>query len=174
MSVSASMKISLIVAKSKNNVIGNNNQLPWRLPADLAHFKKMTIGKPIIMGRKTFESIGRPLPGRRNIVVSRDKQLMIAGCEVFHSIDDALNAVKTEQEVIIIGGANLYGQVLNRAHCIYMTVIDAAFEGDAFFPELNQDHWKLVSEKKYTADEKNKYSYVFLVFERSVVSAENQ
>lgn len=160
------MKISLIVAKSKNNVIGKNNQLPWHLPADLKHFKQITMGKPIIMGRKTFDSIGKPLPGRRNMIISRDKQLFVEGCEVFNSIDDALSAVKNEPEVMIIGGANLYAQTMSRAKCIYLTLIDAEIEGDTFFPELNQE-WKLVSEEKFSADEKNLYPYCFQCYEKA-------
>lgn len=159
------MKISLVVAKSKNNVIGKNNQLPWYLPADLKHFKNVTMGKPIIMGRKTFDSIGKPLPGRRNIIISHQQNLFIDGCDVFHSIDDAFNAVKTEKEVMIIGGANLYAQILDRAHCIYLTIIDAEFDGDAFFPELNQE-WKLISDEKFSHDEKNKYDYRFEVWSK--------
>jgi len=161
------MKISFVVAKSRNNVIGKNNQLPWQLPADLAHFKKITIGKPIIMGRKTFDSIGKPLPGRRNIIISRDKNLRVEGCDVFHSIDDALNAVKTEVEVMIIGGENLFAQTLARANCIYLTVIDADFEGDTFFPELNHNEWKLIAEEKYLPDEKNVYAYQFQLYQKS-------
>lgn len=160
------MKISLIVAKSKNSVIGKNNQLPWHLPADLKHFKQITLGKPIIMGRKTFDSIGKPLPGRRNIIISRDKKLLIEGCDVFHSIDDALNAVKHESEVMIIGGANLYAQTIARATYIYVTLIDAEMEGDTFFPELNQQ-WKLVSDEKFPADEKNTYPYCFQIYKNS-------
>ena len=118
------MKISLVVAKSKNNVIGKNNQLPWHLPADLKHFKNLTMGKPIIMGRKTFDSIGKPLPGRRNIIISHQPNLFIDGCEVFHSIDDALSALKNETEVMIIGGANLYAQTIERASRLYLTEID--------------------------------------------------
>ncbi|OGT42395.1 MAG: hypothetical protein A3F13_03365 [Gammaproteobacteria bacterium RIFCSPHIGHO2_12_FULL_40_19] len=162
------MKLSLIVAKSKNNVIGKNNQMPWHLPADLKHFKQITMGKPIIMGRKTFDSIGKPLPGRRNMIISRDTKLSIAGCDVFHGIDDALKAVKNEPEVMIIGGANLYEQTLARAHCIYLTLIDAEFEGDTFFlaPELNKE-WQLVSEEKFPADDKNLFSYAFQVYKKS-------
>ncbi len=159
------MKISLIVAKSKNNVIGKNNQLPWHLPADLKHFKTITMGKPIVMGRKTFDSIGKPLPGRRNIIISRDKNFYAHGCDVFHSIDDALYAVKNEKEVMIIGGENLFLQLLDRAQCIYMTIIDAEFEGDAFFPELN-NAWKLISEEKFLLDEKNVYAYRFLIYKK--------
>lgn len=160
------MKISLIVAKSKNNVIGKNNQMPWHLPADLKHFKNITMGKPIIMGRKTFDSMGKPLPGRRNIIISRDKNLLIQGCEVFNSVDEALNAVRNELEVMIIGGANLYLQTLTRANCIYLTIIDAEFEGDTFFPELNKT-WQLISEEKFLADEKNLFPYCFQVYKKT-------
>lgn len=159
------MKISLIVAKSKNDVIGKNNQLPWHLPADLKHFKQITMGKPIIMGRKTFESIGKPLPGRRNIIISRDKNLLIHGCDVFHSIDDAFKAVKTEKEVMIIGGADLFSHCLSRADCIYLTVIDAEFDGDTFFAKLDNT-WKMTSEEKHLPDEKNKYAYCFQIWQK--------
>lgn len=162
------MKISFVVAKSRNHVIGKDNQLPWQLPADLAHFKKLTMGKPIIMGRKTFDSIGKPLPGRRNIVISRDLHLKIEGCEVFHSIDDALNTVKTEPEVMIIGGENLFAQTLSRANCIYLTVIDADFEGDTFFSAINLSEWKLISEEVFSPDPKNQYAYCFKKYERVV------
>ncbi|MCX7122055.1 MAG: dihydrofolate reductase [Gammaproteobacteria bacterium] len=158
------MTISLIVAKSKNHVIGNNNQLPWHLPADLKHFKRVTMGKPIIMGRKTFESIGKPLPGRRNIIISRDKTHMINGCDVFYSLEDALSAVKAEPEIMIIGGANLFFQTQSIATTIYLTVIDAEFQGDAFFPALNHDVWQLTTEEKHFPDEKNLYSYRFQVW----------
>lgn len=158
------MKISLVVAKSRNNVIGKNNQLPWHLPADLKHFKNVTMGKPIVMGRKTFDSIGKPLPGRRNIIISRDKNLHVDGCDVFHSIDDALHALKNEVEIMIIGGENLFLQVLDRAHHIYLTVIDANFEGDTFFPALNH-HWKLIEEECHSPDERNVYEYRFQLWE---------
>lgn len=158
------MKISLIVARSQNNVIGKDNKMPWHLPADLKHFKAVTMGKPIVMGRKTFESIGRALPGRRNIVMSCQKDLVLAGCDVFHTMDDVLEAVHSASEVMIIGGANLYAQWLDRVDCIYMTVVEAEFDGDAFFPELNKTDWQLVSEEKHFPDDKNKYSYRFQVW----------
>lgn len=158
------MIISLVVAKSKNNVIGKNNQLPWHLPADLKHFKKITMGKPIIMGRKTFDSIGKPLPGRRNIIITRNKNYSAKGCDIFYSIDEAFNALKNETEVMIIGGANLYLQTLMRASCIYLTEIDVTIEGDAFFPALPVNEWKLISEEKFPADEKNSYAYRFQVW----------
>lgn len=159
------MKLSLIVAQARHNVIGYRNRLPWHLPSDLRHFKTLTMGKPIIMGRKTFDSIGKPLLGRRNIVISRDTTLQIAGVEIFHSIDEALNVVKTAEEVMIIGGANLYAQTLHRAACIYMTIIDAEFNGDVFFPPLN-DEWNLQSEENCLPDKNNKYLYRFLVYAR--------
>ena len=158
--------ISFILAQSKNNVIGKNNQLPWHLPADLQHFKRVTMGKPIIMGRKTFDSIGKPLLGRRNIIISRDEKLLIAGCDVFSSIDHAIHSVKNESEIMIIGGANLFLQTLPRANKIYLTVIDENFEGDVFFPELNAKEWKMISEEKHSVDEKNKYAYSFQVWWR--------
>lgn len=160
------MQISLIIAKSQNNVIGLNNQLPWYLPADLAQFKSITMGKPIIMGRKTFDSIGKPLPGRRNIVISRDKTLSIDDCEVFFSIDAALDTLKNEKEIMIIGGANIFSQTLPFAHKIYLTVIEEDFEGDTFFPQLNLDEWKLIADEKHLPDEKNKYIYSFQVYTR--------
>lgn len=162
------MTLSLIVVKSINHVIGNNNQLPWHLPADLAHFKKITLGKPIIMGRKTADSIGKPLPGRRNIVISRDKKLQMAGYDIFCTIDDALHAVKNEPEIIIIGGANVFLQTLSIAHTVYLTIIDAKFEGDTFFPDLNPAEWKLILEEKYMPDEKNVYPYRFLKYVRRI------
>ena len=128
------MSISLVVAKSKNNVIGKDNKLPWHLPADLQHFKNITINKSIIMGRKTFESIGKPLPNRRNIIISRNRHFIASGCEIFSSIDNALNAAKKESEIMIIGGENIFAQTIDRADRIYLTVIDAEFDGDTFFP----------------------------------------
>ncbi|OGT27092.1 MAG: dihydrofolate reductase [Gammaproteobacteria bacterium RIFCSPLOWO2_02_FULL_42_14] len=155
------MKLSLIAAVSSNRVIGNNNRLPWHLPADLKHFKNLTLGKPVIMGRKTFDSIGKPLPNRRNIVISRDKNLVIAGCEIFYSIDSALQAVSSEPEVMIIGGANLYAQTIARADQLYLTIIDAKIDGDAFFPAWDKNQWQLISQERHEADEKNQYAYCF-------------
>src|SRR3989338_7976714 len=157
------MKLSLIAAVSSNRVIGNNNRLPWHLPADLKHFKNLTLGKPVIMGRKTFDSIGKPLPDRKNIIISHNKNFSAVGCDVFHSIDDALTAVKTEKEVMIIGGAHLFHQVLDQADCIYMTIVNVECEGDTFFPALNNT-WRCISEEKHESDEKNAYPYQFLVY----------
>ncbi|HLB55997.1 MAG TPA: dihydrofolate reductase [Coxiellaceae bacterium] len=160
------MSISLVVAKSKNNVIGKDNKLPWHLPADLQHFKNITINKSIIMGRKTFESIGKPLPNRRNIIISRNRHFIASGCEIFSSIDNALNAAKKESEIMIIGGENIFAQTIDRADRIYLTVIDAEFDGDTFFPELNK-HWKLKSEEKFLSNENNKYAYCFQMWTKS-------
>ena len=157
------MKISIIVAQSRNGVIGKNNQLPWHLPADLKHFKAVTMGKPIVMGRKTFESIGRPLPGRKNIVISRQRNFQAPGCAVFHSIDEALASLVQESEIMVIGGANIYEQFIDKADRIYRTVVDVSVEGDVYFPELPSNEWVLESEESFLADEKNQLNYAFQV-----------
>ena len=161
------MLISLIVAYSKNRTIGKNNQLPWHLPADLKRFKQITLGKPIVMGRKTFESIGRPLPDRRNIVISRgDKKF--EGCELFSSLEAALLALKNETEIMIIGGATLFAQALPFAQKIYATEIDADIEGDTFFPEIDKDAWEIISEEVHLPDEKNQYLFKFRTIQRKI------
>lgn len=164
------MHISAIVAISENRVMGKNNQLPWHLPADLRHFKEITLGKPIIMGRKTFESIGRPLPGRQNIVITRDKTFQAPGCSVFHSIDSALSALN-EEEAFIIGGAQLFEQMMPRIECIYLTIIHENFEGDVVFPELDISQWKEIDRLDCQPDEKNMYSYSFITLCRCYVEA---
>ena len=161
------MIISLIVAYSKNRTIGKNNQLPWYLPADLKHFKQITLGKPIVMGRKTFESIGRPLPGRRNIIISRgDKKF--EGCELFSSLEAALLALKNETEIMIIGGATLFAQTLPFVQKIYATEIDADIEGDTFFPEIDKDAWELIAEEMHLPDEKNQFLCKFKTIQRKI------
>ena len=160
------MIVSIVDAKSKNNVIGKNNALPWHLPADLKHFKAVTMGKPILMGRKTFESIGRLLPGRRNIIISRDKNYVAAGCDVFSSIDDALHALAHEAEIMIIGGATIYEQILSRTNRIYLTEVDVQIAGDAFFPDINWQHWRLVSDERHVSDDKNPHAYCFQLWEK--------
>ncbi|MCB1827108.1 MAG: type 3 dihydrofolate reductase [Coxiellaceae bacterium] len=157
--------ISLIVAMAKNRVIGKDQQMPWHLPADLAHFKKVTMNKPIIMGRKTFESIGRPLPGRRNIVITR-QSIEIPGCDVCHSLEEALEAVAGEDEAMIIGGGNLYRQALSMAKRLYLTFIDLEVDGDTTFPEWNPSEWKEVSKTVHQPDQKNLYSYQFVTLEK--------
>lgn len=160
------MKISLIVAKSKNNVIGKNNQLPWHLPADLQYFKKLTMGHHMIMGRKTYESIGKPLPGRTSIIITSNKDYSAPGCIIAHSLKDAINAAKKDEEVFIIGGAAVFTEALHLADIIYLTEIHENFEGDVFFPELDFLSWKLVKKEHHNPDEKNKYSYSFAQYEK--------
>lgn len=160
------MIISIIVAYAKNRAIGKNNQLPWHLPADLKHFKTLTMGKPIVMGRKTFESIGKPLPGRRNIVISRTKTF--ENCENFQSLDDALKTLQAESEIMIIGGATIYAQALPMTNRIYATEVDTVIqEADAFFPEINQRAWKEIAVETHMPDEKNAFGYRFVTFERN-------
>jgi len=160
------MRISLIVALARNRVIGRDNQLPWRLSADLQHFKGLTMGKPIVMGRKTYESIGRPLPGRTNIVVTRDSSFSAAGCRVVHSIDEALVAAGGADEVMIMGGENLYSQLLPRADRLYLTEVQAEVSGDAWFPEFDETQWQELERESHRADEKNEFDYDFVVLAR--------
>lgn len=144
------MKVSLIAAQSRNRVIGQNNQLPWHIPEDLRFFKQTTLGKPIIMGRKTFDSIGRPLPGRLNIVVTRDNAWQRDGVVAVESVEAALDAAKAEastkqiDEVMVVGGAEIYRLALPYADCLYLTEIDIEIDGDAHFPALDSDQWQLV------------------------------
>ena len=161
-------KISLIVAIAQNRVIGKNNQMPWHFPADLKHFKKVTYGSPIIMGRKTFESIGKPLPGRKSIIISRQKDysLNFDSVEIVHSFSDAAKAAKDYEEAFVIGGSDIYKLALPFAEKIYMTKLDLEVAGDTYFPELDSQKWTLVDEEHHQADEKNPHDYSFLVFER--------
>lgn len=160
------MKISIIVAMDSNGVIGKDNELPWHLPADLQHFKKTTMGKPILMGRKTWESIGRPLPGRTNIVITRDSDYQADGCIVVSSIDAAMAAAGEQDEVMVIGGAEFYRQVLPRADTLYLTRIHASFDGDVVFPGLRASDWREVERSDQSADEKNPHDYSFIRLER--------
>jgi dihydrofolate reductase len=158
--------LSLIVAMDENRLIGARNQLPWHLPADLALFKRTTMGKPIVMGRKTFESIGRPLPGRRNIVITRDSAFQAPGCEVCHGIDAALAICGADDEVMLIGGASLYQQTLALASCMYITRIHHRFSGDTWFPEFSADSWRIEEEQSFAADESNPYAFTFVKYIR--------
>ncbi|MGE6629692.1 dihydrofolate reductase [Bacillus sp. NPDC077027] len=160
--------ISMIVAMGEGRVIGKDNQMPWHLPADLAYFKKVTGGHTIVMGRKTFESIGRALPNRRNIVLTTSSTFQADGCEVVHSIDDILEIEKTsgEQELFIIGGSKLYEEMLTHADRLYITHICHAFEGDRFFPEFQKAKWTIVSTEKGHRNEKNPYDYEFVIYDR--------
>jgi dihydrofolate reductase len=158
--------LAIIAALSRNRVIGKDNQLPWRLPADLKHFKAVTLGKPVIMGRKTFESIGKPLPGRANIVVSRDPHFHADGIAVAHSLDDALAQAHAAPEIMLIGGAQLYAQALPRAQRLYLTLIDTDIEGDAHFPDYDPSDWRETAREDHAADVNNPYPYSFVVLER--------
>lgn len=160
--------ISFIVAMDKNRIIGKNNQLPWHLPADLKFFKKVTMGHPIVMGRKTFESIGKPLPGRENIIVTRNSSYLAHGCSVFHSLEELIKWSKEkEEEVFFIGGAELFKETFPYADRLYITMIDHEFDGDTYFPEFEESMWKRTSTEVGEKDEKNPYHYSFNIYERN-------
>ena len=160
------MTISLVVAASTNNVIGSDGGLPWHLPDDLRHFKRLTTGNPIVMGRKTFESIGRPLPDRRNIVMTRDPDYMARGCDVVSSVREALDIEADADEVMIIGGGQVYRDFLPHADRIYLTRVQADVEGDTYFPDIDEAGWRLVSSEPHAADEKHAYAFDVMVYER--------
>ena len=160
------MIISLIAALGSNRVIGDKNTLPWHLPADLKHFKELTLGHPVIMGRKTFDSIGRPLPKRRNIVVSRRAGSAITGCEVAGSFNEALRLVKDEPEVFVIGGAQIFEQALPLVHRMYLTMVNHEFPGDTYFPVYDESKWRITNQKKFPGDEENPFPYSFVTLER--------
>lgn len=160
------MIVSMIVAVAKERVIGLNGSMPWHLPADLAHFKRSTMGCPVIMGRKTYDSIGRPLPGRENIILSRSEGLVLEGCTTVGTLEAALLLVNQEAEVFIIGGQQLYQQALPFADRLYLTHIDAEFDGDTFFPDYSIANWNQLSLEKHLADDTNAWSYSFEVLER--------
>lgn len=157
--------ITIIAAMSQHRVIGFAGSMPWHMPADLAHFKKKTLGKPVLMGRKTYESLGKPLPNRRNIVISRRVDFGGKGIEVFHSFEDALYNTK-DPELMIIGGATIFEQALPIADRMVLTFIDANLKGDTFFPEWDQHAWQEVLSVPHKADDKNPYDYQFVDFER--------
>ncbi|MBE9601776.1 dihydrofolate reductase [Pedobacter sp. MC2016-24] len=155
------MIVSAVVAIAENYAIGKNNELLWYLPADLKHFKAVTSGHTVIMGRKTYESIGKPLPNRRNVVVTRKKDLLIPGVEITNGIDEALLLCSGEPEVFIIGGAEIYKSALERTDRIYLTTVHDSFEADAYFPEIDRDQWRETEIEKHLPDEKNKLAYTF-------------
>jgi len=160
------MKLSLIVAMATNRTIGINKQMPWHLSADLKQFKKITMGHPIIMGRKTFESIGRPLPGRQNIVISRDISYQQDGCLVFNDLDAAVQHCADQEEVFVIGGATLYAVTLERADRLYITQINQAFEGDTWFPEIDAADWREVKREDINDDASVDFKYSFISYDR--------
>lgn len=163
------MTLSLIVATSLNHAIGKDNQLLWHLPADLKFFKTTTMGCPVVMGRKTFQSIGRTLPGRKNVVITRDKSFNADNqfdILVVSSLDEALVKLHSESEVFIIGGGEIYNQALDSVDNIYLTLVNTVIEADVFFPEIDKNKFELVWEEKQLADEKNKFDYTFQKFEK--------
>jgi dihydrofolate reductase len=166
------LKLALIVAMAQNRVIGINNNLPWYLPNDLKYFKAVTMGKPVIMGRKTHESIGKPLPGRTNIVITRDASFQAAGCKIVHSLAEAIELAENiclidgGDEVIVMGGAQIYELALADADRLYLTEVHAEIEGDAFFPEVDKQYWQEVAREDYKAEGPNPYAYSFLALDR--------
>jgi len=159
--------ISLIVAMAHNGVIGRNNTLPWRLPEDLKRFKAITLGKPILMGRKTFESIGKPLPGRTNLVLTRDRDWRAAGVVVVHSVDEAIERALGAAELMTIGGAEVYRLLMPVAQRIYLTHVQADVPGDTYFPDFDPTQWVDAQRTTHPADEKNVYAMTFVMLERS-------
>lgn len=167
-----SMRLALIWAMSRNRVIGRNNALPWYLPEDLKYFKRVTMGKPVIMGRKTWESIGRPLPGRTNIIVTRNTDFEAEGAKVVHSLDEAIGMAENialingNEEAVVMGGAEIYRQALPRADRLYLTQVHADVEGDAFFPEFDIERWHELGREDFSASGPNPYDYSFVALER--------
>ena len=161
------MMVSLIVAVDENNGIGKDNKLPWHLPADLKHFKALTTGHPIIMGRKTFESIGKALPNRRNILISRQADYFAEGVSVVSSLDEAFSICKTDDESFVIGGAEIFKYALSLANILYLTVIHHEFDVDTFFPEITKKDWIEAESTTHEPDEKNIYPYTFVKYVRA-------
>ncbi len=166
------MKLNILLCLTNDNILGIKNDLFVKLKDDLKYFKRVTMGKPIIMGRKTFESIGRPLPGRTNIVVTRNESYQAEGIKIVHSLKaalelcDAITLIDGSDEAMVIGGAELYKQALPIADYLYLTEVHAEVEGDAFFPEFNRDQWQEIGRENFTAVEPDPYNYSFLVLEK--------
>lgn len=166
------MKVSLIVAMSENRVIGRQNQMPWHLPDELKYFKRVTMGKPVLMGRNTFESIGKPLPGRDNIIITRNADYEADGISVVTSVEDALDLADSLSgndpiaEAMVIGGAQIFAATLPIADRLYLTEVHAIIDGDVFFPEFPRERWRVVARDEHAADAKNPYAYSVLVLER--------
>lgn len=158
--------ISIIVAVAKNGVIGDKNTLLWHLREDMIHFRTTTSGHPVVMGRKTYDSIGRPLPKRTNVVITRDTNLAIEGCTVVHSLEEAVAMFDKNEEVFIIGGAQIYAQALAIADRIYLTVIDKEYEGDTSFPEIDYSAWKEISREEYVRGEEFEHPFAFITLEK--------
>ncbi len=162
------MIISIIAAMDRNHLIGDKNQLPWHLPADFAHFKSVTMGKPIVMGRKTFESIGKPLPGRTNIVLSRNPDIQFEGVECVGSFEEAVALVADAEELMVIGGSAIYEMLMPRVDRMYITYVDGEFKGDAWFPEFDESQWSEKEVSVRESDEKNLYGCRFVTLEKII------
>ncbi len=160
-----SQYVTIVVAISQNHAIGKNNQLLWNLPRDLKHFKDITTGHTVIMGRKTYDSVGKPLPKRRNIIITR-QNITIEGCEVVSSIEDALALCADEEEVFVVGGAEIYRQAMHLVNRIYLTIVKKDFEADSFFPPIDEKEWKTVAQEDFEPDEKNPLPFSFITLER--------
>ena len=160
-------RISIVVAMAMNRTIGINNTLPWRCPEDLNHFKALTMGHPMIMGRKTFDSIGKPLPGRVTVVVTRDRGLKVEGCLIAHSLPEAIAACTGDEEIFVVGGAELYAQALPLVDRLYITEIQQEVEGDAHFPEFNRAEWQEVSRERFRQETPQPLEYHFVTYCRN-------
>ena len=167
-----SIRLSMMVAKASNNVIGRNNKLPWYLPNDLKYFKQVTFGKPVIMGRKTWESLKGPLPGRTNIVITRQQQYLAEGAKVVATVDEAITMaenvafIEGQEEAVIMGGAEIYALALPQTQRLYLTEVHAEVDGDTFFPEYDTSEWKEIGREDFPAEGPNPYDYSFVVYER--------
>lgn len=160
------MPVSIIVAFDENRLIGRDNGLPWHLPADLKHFKQITMGHYMIMGRKTFESIGKPLPGRTSVVITRQEGLQFEGCIMASSLEDAIHKCPTNEDVFVIGGADVFNQAIQSCDSLHTTLIHHQFEGDTHFQEINPSEWEMISREDFTADEKNPWAYSYIDYKR--------
>ena len=158
--------LSIIAAMANNRVIGLNNEMPWHLPRELQHFKQTTVAKPIIMGRTTFDSLGGALPSRHNLVVSRQQHLTLPNAEICHNIDQAITLTQQEEEVMIIGGASIYQQTINRVDRMYLTFIDLTVTGDTFFPEWNETQWRRISENHHPIADNNPHAFTCVCLDR--------
>lgn len=170
------MRVALVVAAAENGVIGDDNRLIWRLPDDMKRFKALTMGKPVLMGRKTFESIGKPLPGRTNIVITRNQELVISGCTIVHSLSQAIQEARRvangADELAVIGGAEIYAQALSSADVIHLTRVHTTIAGDAVFPSLKPADWVERVVERHIADERHAYAFSFIELERKRASAQ--
>jgi dihydrofolate reductase len=160
------MSVSFILAMDRNRGIGFNNKLPWRMPADLAYFKRVTMGHTILMGRKTYESIGKPLPGRHNVILTQNREYRAEGCTIVHSVEEALDRFARNEELFVTGGGEIFKLFLPYADKLYITYIEETFPADAFFPEVNEGEWRLVCSEQGVRDEKNPYEYYFRIYEK--------